>query len=1312
MGTKSDLITLNTLIESLKDKTVIIPLLQRNYKWGVGSQDSGSREATIYKLFEDIQNAKNLGVDEYTIGMTAFYEVENCIQIIDGQQRMISLSLIAKALGRQNDFVHLTFERDKGKEREKYIYSDENDRLNVNNNQSTDVLHMKTAFEYLNTGCLNNRCDKCKSEFFDWMINHVKIICRYTENEPLQEFLCLNEKKTPFSSTDYDRAYQLKYQSGKKITPDMIIKEHAEIQRFLYTNHNVFNLIKVRYKDLPNRMDLLFEKIIEAGLQGKENAGQVTNLSCYYDAVDKKVSDLKEKEYEEAYNYLKLCHNVLRSISQELEENNNSKINVNVHNAVMMLYTVDPNFKFFDLIDVKDDKAFEVKLKERFNLLGETYVRMPKNKNAFMQSQLDCEVSDNPKKSENINSLAYREMEQHISESISAIFDTKIKLTEELIEKGKYYSQLVKGGKKSFKEILESAEIKYIIVPSIQRDYTLGSNIEYLKSLLFDISKEFIQSKLFKGAEYKIGTVPKVMYNCFLEGKLLSTNNSAYPYNNGGYSDTECAKFNTLARMAGYNGSYYRNIKYGSDYQKKKEYVNIMSSLQRKLNHDSVKNQINGIKNGKIFPKYAEKYFMFSVIFGYLEEGGNFYLYDGQQRVVTLVYLCAYLINQSYTTATEDEKKQYDGYILLLKKFRFEERKEANELLHILLDVSKRIELIDIKEHVVDHSTHSIHQMIKTYEEYTNDYDKKIISFNVEYLIEHIIFEFAVIQEASVADQMYMDLNSKNEPLTIYENYKAELVYILSQRFVELYKNDWKMQIDNEFLDTCYRVVIDTNNLNQIWDKKKANEAEEVEILIMHWCFKMACMEYEIEIDNIDSKTRLKWMENENAAKIIEFVGKILNGIVFNEKNMGIAKKIYNEGSAVNNDKRLLKLDFSMTEFEIWNELRFKKSESNYVFSKVGNEKVRIHNFDENKLLQFAKYILNLTRHKDLNFKEREIIKYLLGKYHVQWEQGYLEADTLGTIPGFYSIYDDCVSGYENKIENALNYFDETYLCDLNLVDKNDEDISEKNQKMSVNWIEYIYSTKINERLNVELYDKVKDWEDAENKKDDFSEFTIEDKRLAWEKFDGNYQMFIYYKDRITAFEQDEKLSEINLDTGIEVISKVLNVLPENLMKLSRMKNMNEPDKEVKCQISLNFKDNLDIIKNIKEYVNDNKSSQVTKAIVEEIVKEYYFANVNNTTSFYKWDEIDKHYTQILEINIGQIILESQKLSALLSDKKNTNENLLKYVWTTRQGNNKEEWLEKNLQIIGYDSALNILNFAQDDVKIKWKKYYKILPHD
>lgn len=44
------------------------------------------------------------------------------VHILDGQQRMISLAIISKALGKSKDFVRLTFERDKeNKEREKFF---------------------------------------------------------------------------------------------------------------------------------------------------------------------------------------------------------------------------------------------------------------------------------------------------------------------------------------------------------------------------------------------------------------------------------------------------------------------------------------------------------------------------------------------------------------------------------------------------------------------------------------------------------------------------------------------------------------------------------------------------------------------------------------------------------------------------------------------------------------------------------------------------------------------------------------------------------------------------------------------------------------------------------------------------------------------------------------------------------------------------------------------------------------------------------------------------------------------------------------
>lgn len=254
MQTSSELMSLADLVNDLKDKEVVIPLLQRNYKWAVDWEDKEDNGVSAEKLVSDIWNAIGNREETYAIGMLTFYEKDNIVQIIDGQQRLITLSLLVKALGKYNEFIHITFERDgENKERESFL------KFEKVSFESLDVIHMDKAYDKFMEGVRNNNSwpgikdwkEDEKNEIYDWILNHVKVICRYTENEPLQEFLNLNEKKTAFSATDYDRAYQLKYQTGRgeEITPEKIINEHNEIEKYLYTNENIYNLIRVGYSE-------------------------------------------------------------------------------------------------------------------------------------------------------------------------------------------------------------------------------------------------------------------------------------------------------------------------------------------------------------------------------------------------------------------------------------------------------------------------------------------------------------------------------------------------------------------------------------------------------------------------------------------------------------------------------------------------------------------------------------------------------------------------------------------------------------------------------------------------------------------------------------------------------------------------------------------------------------------------------------------------------------------------------------------------------------------------------------------------------
>lgn len=1193
----TELITLGEFVEELKDAIVIIPLLQRNYKWGVGNEEkseNGESEATALKLLEDIKNAKQNGRNEYTIGMVTLYRVGNKIQVIDGQQRLITLSILMKALGCYDTFLHIKFERDENWERESFLeFGQKSDNV--------DVRHMQAVYEAFAQKLKTSESAGGNEDLCEWMLSHLKFMCRYTENEPLQEFLDLNENKTAFSPTDYDRAYQIKYQAEKKtILPSMIIEEHNAIEKYLYTNENIFELIKKNYENPRSRMDLIFSPHIKDG-----------SLSKYYENID--MSDDRDKKYTECYEYLKYCHKIFEDMDRQLEIKDGARLNVNVYNSVM-LYEVCSNSKFFKLIidDANniDSMTFERKVWEEYKKGMSAYEK--KRKNAFMQSQLFSGVEnfenmqsqlfsevENFEKKEKVP-VRYQEAVNYITDAISQIYESKVRETEDIIEAGNNFCETKKSedcentkkveagtntvderntselnGRKSFQEILEMPEIKEIIVPTIQRDYTLGSDKAGTMRLLFAISESYISDCIGDkdSDRYENGTALRIAHYNLSKGKFWKEI-TTLPVNNKKPFEAFEIQYELFEFAA--NESIY-DPKYGGDWRERK------SKLYKKLLEWEKPTEISDfseVKNGSYFATDTKNEFPFSAILGHLENG-KFYLYDGQQRIVTLVYLCAYLINQEYEKAkTEEIRRKYDRYIDILSKFRFESRKDANDMLQSLLNNKKPITIGDesFKSYVTDHSTYSIYTLLETYENYQNGYGNKIMSFNLDYLMKKVIFEFVIVKEASLVDQMYMDLNTKNVPLEPYETYKAELVYILSQRFPAQYEEYWKYQLDNRFLDQCYEKA-------DGWNKKLCEEAEKLEINIICWCFKMACMERKIFIGAVEDRAkRLQWMGESSAKDVIELVGKLLN-----EKIKDIIEKIKDK-NILDKDKKYVDVKkFLMAEFDLWYDLRYSSElllkPNPYKFAR--NKKsgyVRIYNLEKENAKKYASYWTRLAMYYQQPKTDTDIVRFLLQKYRTYWDEGYLQAELADSVER--RLNEENKNEKEN-VKITTDYYSSDYLKEVG----------------GITWIELIYITKLNEMLSGTQYELVKRWEDEEDTKNKI--FSSEEKMLAKKHAYGDYDLWCYIEERVKTYKEKKASINIAITEGTQIAFKVAEVIPDEVLLRACINSQCCEKIEEDLNISVSYKENPAIIEAVRKYILEN----IPDNVIRKIKRDYWVGN-------------------------------------------------------------------------------------------------------
>lgn len=226
------------LKEIIQNNTFIIPLYQRNYKWGV--EETGKLMDDFIKIYkEGNEKTKSLGL------LTLYFDEKNKCVVIDGQQRLITLQIIFSVLGKTN-VINLIFERDyeNDKPRSQTLY-------NVKYKyESTDADRIRRNREKIKDKLENI---KDKDAFCNFLLNNCTMLCSYINSQPIDEFMNLNAYKTKFSICDHVRANMISLNSFYR---DELEKKNAyladALDQYSYKSaiaHLYTDILKLLYEE-------------------------------------------------------------------------------------------------------------------------------------------------------------------------------------------------------------------------------------------------------------------------------------------------------------------------------------------------------------------------------------------------------------------------------------------------------------------------------------------------------------------------------------------------------------------------------------------------------------------------------------------------------------------------------------------------------------------------------------------------------------------------------------------------------------------------------------------------------------------------------------------------------------------------------------------------------------------------------------------------------------------------------------------------------------------------------------------------------
>ena len=410
----------------------------------------------------------------------------------------------------------------------------------------------------------------------------------------------------------------------------------------------------------------------------------------------------------------------------------------------------------------------------------------------------------------------------------------------------------------------------------------------------------------------------------------------------------------------------------------------IIPDIQRDYVLGSGKGKLSSLFKAMIEKARDSKEFEFSCILAYRDPENNVYIYDGQQRIVTLIYLCAKL----------NESENRNDIENLLQKFEFKGRESANEWLRSPSKIHK--------QEAVDFTTFSIAKLRENFGElikpkaYNYAQEEKI---TLDFLLHKVKFDLIFIDRISDAEQFFMDVNDGLE-LKDYEIYKAELYhnakailgvqkfkefalkmenewlkFFLEQRAfrykAELYHNnkaileaqkfkEFALKMENEWLELFLKACVNKEG--------KVSEEEEL-VFFLKFCFRMMWVEEKKSLEEY-KENNFNWLEEKHFTRIEHILDSV---IMYMSKEGDNRNKdlscISYSCSSLKRGEHWNIIDENYTEMltifiqNLWNTEQNCKDVVMWCFlSNLPYTKDGTNNSDLYKYLRFIKKILNVNR--------------------------------------------------------------------------------------------------------------------------------------------------------------------------------------------------------------------------------------------------------------------------------------------------------------------------------------------------------------